>query len=225
MIHSLCEKYDIPMRVNRGEHGITQDWNFALSETTAEYVTLAHQDDIYDSNFTSMVLAHSQSRDTIIAFTDYYEIRNGQHVINNRLLRLKRLMNLPLQAFRNSRFVRKRILSLGNPICCPSVTFHMARCSDFRFNNSFRNSCDWEAWSRLAEIKGDFVYIPKPLVGHRIHPDSETTAAIAENVRYQEDYAMYRRFWPAPVAQILMRFYAKSMNSNEIKRTEKESGT
>ena len=216
LIRSLCKKYDIPLRVNHGGTGITQDWNFALSEATAEYVTLAHQDDLYDCDFASSVLKCAQIRDTVIAFTDYYEIRRGQAVTDTQLLRLKRLMNLPFRTFGGSRFIRRRVLSFGNPICCPAVTFHMDRCSDFRFDNGFRVSCDWEAWSRLAEIKGKFVYIPEPLVGHRIHPDSETTAKIAEDLRYQEDYLMFRRFWPAPFARILMHFYAKSLESNEL---------
>ena len=28
-IENLCSKYQIPMYVNKGEKGITQDWNFA----------------------------------------------------------------------------------------------------------------------------------------------------------------------------------------------------
>ncbi len=216
LIRSMCEKYDIPLRINRGVHGITQDWNFALSGATEEYITLAHQDDLYDSNFASTVLKRVQNRNVVIAFTDYYEIRNGQAAADNQLLRLKRLMNLPFRLLGSSRFIRRCVLSFGNPICCPAVTFHMEHCSDFRFDNRFQVSCDWEAWSRLAEIKGDFVYIPKPLVGHRIHPDSETTAKIAENLRYQEDYIMFHRFWPAPVARMLMHFYARSMESNAL---------
>ena len=46
-IKSLCEKYQIPMYINEGEHGITQDWNFAYAHADAEYVTITHQDDIY----------------------------------------------------------------------------------------------------------------------------------------------------------------------------------
>ena len=46
-IKGLCDKYGIEMYVNTGDSGITQDWNFAYAQADAEYVTIAHQDDVY----------------------------------------------------------------------------------------------------------------------------------------------------------------------------------
>ena len=51
---------------------------------------------------------------------------------------------------------------------------------------------------------------------HRIHPDSATTRGIAAMRRQEEDARMYRRFWPAPVARVLMYFYSMSYRSNKI---------
>ena len=51
---------------------------------------------------------------------------------------------------------------------------------------------------------------------HRIHPGSETSAIIGDNARSGEEYEMYRKFWPAPVARALMKFYAKGQKSNTL---------
>ena len=90
-------------------------------------------------------------------------------------------MNIGFKMSKSSRFIRNRVLSLGNPICCPSVTFAMDKCEGFQFSHDFKNSFDWDAWSRLARKKGRFVYIGEPLVGHRIHAESGTTENIADN--------------------------------------------
>ena len=46
-IQGLAEKYEIPLYINTGEGGIAQDWNFAYRQAKTDYITIAHQDDIY----------------------------------------------------------------------------------------------------------------------------------------------------------------------------------
>ncbi len=55
-IESLCKKYGIEMFVNTGEHGMTQDWNFAVSMCKTPIVTIAHQDDVYFEDYTRILL-------------------------------------------------------------------------------------------------------------------------------------------------------------------------
>ncbi len=50
-IEGLSQKYDIPLFINKGETGIGQDWNFGISNTKTDYVTVAHQDDVYNPNY------------------------------------------------------------------------------------------------------------------------------------------------------------------------------
>ena len=45
-IDKMAEKYAIPLFVNEGPGGITQDWNFGYSCADTPYVTIAHQDDV-----------------------------------------------------------------------------------------------------------------------------------------------------------------------------------
>ena len=85
-----------------------------------------HQDDIYEPKYTEQMLEFvNKSSDPIIYFSGYGELRNGEKVYNNSILRVKKLMLSPLKikAFWTSKFVRRRILSLGNCICCPAVTY------------------------------------------------------------------------------------------------------
>ena len=86
------------------------------------------------------------------------------------------------------------------------------------FLKHFRASIDWQTWERLSRIKGSFVFCPDVLMGHRIHEQSETSAAIQDHVRTREDYEMFCKFWPTPIAKFLSKRYAKSEDSNNIER-------
>jgi len=218
-IENLCEKYGIAMYVNQGDSGITQDWNFAYSQCRTEYITIAHQDDIYKSQYVESVLNKMKhSSHPLIAFTDYYEIRDGNEVKSNRLLRIKRFLLMPFRigCFAGSRFVRRRVLSFGTPICCPSVTFAKPNLPDEVFLNEYLASEDWQAWERISRLKGDFLYCREPLMCHRIHQESETTKLVESSIRAKEDREMFEKFWPKPVAKQIARLYAESEKSNHL---------
>lgn len=72
----------------------------------------------------------------------------------------------------------------------------------------------------ISRLRGDFLYSSKPLMGHRIHEDSETSAIIGDHMRTQEEYIMYCKFWPEKIAGALSRQYAKAQNSNRLERSE-----
>jgi len=216
-IEKVAEANHIPLFVNEGEGGITQDWNFGLSKVKTKYATIAHQDDVYESTYLKEIRKNC-TKDTIIAFTDYCELRNGEKIYDNLNLKIKRIMLAPLRIkeLGRSKFVRRRILSLGDPICCPSVTFNLKKCGRPIFHNHFRSCEDWEAWEKLSKCKGRFSYVSKPLMCHRIHEESETTSVINDNVRVDENLEMYMKFWPESIAKLINKFYTKSENSNEV---------
>lgn len=220
-IQALAERYGLEVRVNRGEHGIAQDWEFALRQADTPYVTLAHQDDVYEPAYARTVRsALKRAEDPIIAFTDYFELRGGRRVYaaDSGLLRTKQLLLSPLKGprGRRSRWLRRRSLSLGNGICCPSVTYVMDRMPQVVFQPHFKSNVDWQTWETLSRLRGSFVYVPQPLMGHRVHQGSTTTQVIgAGDGRTGEDYEMFRKFWPAPVAKLLVKVYAGSQKSNQ----------
>lgn len=218
-IKNMALKYDIPYFVNTGEGGITQDWNFGYAHADSEYITIAHQDDVYEKEYLETALAAAdKSKKPLIFFSDYFEIRNGERVSNNTLLKVKRIMLLPLRikCLQKSRWVRRRILSLGSPICCPSVMFAAKNLPEVVFKNGFRACEDWEAWEMISKLKGEFLYSTKLLMGHRIHEESETSAIIGDNLRSKEEYQMYCKFWPKFIAKLLVKMYSKGQNSNQL---------
>jgi len=133
-------------------------------------------------------------------------------------LKIKKVMLLPLRCnlLRENKFVRRLILSLGSPICCPSVTFNKENNKDKIFTSDMNCSLDWDTWYKFSKEKGQFIYISKDLIYHRIHEESETTNSIANNVRQSEDYIMFRKFWPKPIAKILAKAYSRSLDTNEM---------
>ncbi|MDR1778923.1 MAG: glycosyltransferase [Clostridiales Family XIII bacterium] len=222
-IQRIAAARSLPLHVNAVSAGIASDWNYALSLADTEYVTLAHQDDVYTKNFTKETLAAlDRTANPILACTDYYEIRAGEKVSTNRNLEIKRKMLRQLARFPSARLVRRRILSVGCAISCPTVTLRRKRFPDFRFNTDFTNSMDWEAWLRLAREKGTFVYVPKLLMGHRIHEDSETTRTISAGIRAREDLRILESCWPGPVARRIARAYAKAEDSNIVEEESKK---
>lgn len=218
-ISRTAAEYHIPLVVNNGQGGIVQDWNFGYKQADTPYVTIAHQDDIYFPEYTEqMIRQMKKEKQPLIWFSDYAEIRNGQIVKKNKLLQTKRLMLLPLRikSFWKSRFVRRRVLSFGCPICCPSVTFAKDQLPETVFQVGFRSAEDWQAWESLSRLKGSFIYNNMILVGHRIHEDSETSHILQDNQRKQEDYTMFCKFWPKWIARILTKAYSESEKSNEL---------
>jgi hypothetical protein len=215
----MAANYGIALRINTGEKGIVQDWNFAYSQAKTKYMTIAHQDDVYKDTYTEALLREMErSKRSLLGFTDYEEIRNGVTVEVNTMLRIKRWMLLPLtcRVFRKSRFIRRRILSFGCPICCPSVMFQKENLPDKVFKAGYRSCEDWQAWEMLSNLKGDFVYQSGRLTLHRIHEDSATTAIIGDNARAKEDYEMFLKFWPPFIAVRLVKLYSKSEKSNNM---------
>lgn len=210
-IYRIAESHGIEVKVNHSENGIAGDWNFAYQCVDTPYVTLAHQDDIYKKEYCEQILTGiSLCTHPLIAFTDYYEIREDKVVKKNRLLHIKRTMLFPLKwkRFWKSRFVRRRILSIGSAICCPSVTLVKQNLPYERiFENNMKSNIDWQAWEKISREKGEFIYIDTPLMCHRIHDGATTAQMLRNDERKDEDFYMFCKFWPRPVAKVIEKFY------------------
>ena len=218
-ISGICDKYQIPCYVNPGPGGISGDWNYAVSCATTNLVTIAHQDDVYLPAYTEEMLSLINQFNTLtLYFSDYGELRYQGRVDSNRLLNIKRTLLRPLRnkVLASSRFVRRRCLSLGNPICCPSATLIKTQFREPLFQSNFSCNLDWEAWETLANLKGSFVYNQKVLMLHRIHEESETSHLIEDGRRSAEDLEMLSHFWPVPIARLINRVYGSSQTSNSL---------
>lgn len=220
-LKDTCSQYGIEMVVNPCPHLAGDDWNYGYDAAGTPLVTIAHQDDFYAPKFLEKTLdaLNRYGDEAQIAFTDYYEMRNGKCVADNSLLRIKRILNAPLKssAFNGRVVVKRRILSLGCSICCPSVTFVTRNVGEHPFDTSYKNSCDYKTWVNLASCDGRFVYIPEQLMGHRIYAESATTLNLSENIRKAEDREILSTLWPKPVARVINSIYARSEKSNVLK--------
>lgn len=224
-IIGVAEKYDIPVYVNEGVKGIGGDWNFAYSKAETPLITIAHQDDVYEPTYTEQMLAFiNKSKEPILYFSGYAELRDGEKVYDNLLLIIKKLMLLPLtvRAFWKSKFVRRLILAFGNPICCPAVTFVQHKVGENPFTNDYLSDIDWQQWEIQSRKKGSFVYNKQPLMCHRIHEESATTEIIGNSMRSKEDFDMFCKFWPKPIAKIIAKLYSNSEKSNNTQGGEKK---
>ena len=124
-IKQLCQKYGIPFYTKEGG-GIGKDWNNALTFVETSYATIAHQDDYYEPTYLEAVMQKiEQSKDILIAYTDYFEEKNGVKIPANTNLKIKTLMLKTLNLMPSSRFWRNRVLAFGNPISCPAVTYNL----------------------------------------------------------------------------------------------------
>lgn len=218
-IQALAEAHGAAVHVNPQRGGIGSDWNFALDAATTPWVTLAHQDDIYLPDFTARVLqALSRHPDAVLAFCGYDEIEGDRLRPTSTLIRIKQaLLELGFVggARASTRLFKTNALRFGCAIPCPAVTVNRET-TGLRFRTDLKVDLDWAAWLELARRPGAFVYVREPLMRHRVHRDSETSAAIDAGHRLAEDEALLRTLWPAPVARAIVASYRIAYRSNKV---------
>lgn len=212
-IEDLARKYEIPLFVREGKSNIKDDWNFAYNSANTTWVTLAHQDDKYDEHYEEEFQnCIKENADSIAFLTDYKPIKNG--IVGNRDInsKIRRFLRSPLKIrlFSNTSFWKRNILSLGNTICCPSVSYNKNILGDSFFTSSLSFNIDWDTFLKFSRIKGRLAYVDKPLTFYRIHNSSTSKEFILNNNRVSEDFIMFRKFWPAFLTKFLMIFYKKA---------------
>ncbi len=198
--------------------GIGHDWNQAVAASQAEWVTLAHQDDVYLPHFARATMRCVERHPAAdLVMTGYGELA-GDHVRAwTPMLAVKRL--LEEQAFLGRealtrRRAKRRLLAFGCAIPCPAVTLRRDRALGL-FREDLKVDLDWDAWLRLADGPGTFARVRQLCMLHRIHASSETSDAVRVGVRAREDRAMFERLWPAPIARMMARLYAVSYEAGE----------
>lgn len=213
-IQDIADKYAIDLYSKNGG-SIGKDWNNAMSFVNTKYMTIAHQDDLYEPKYLEKTMqAFEANENTLIVFSDYGELTKQGYRLKSTNLTIKRLMLDMMMLAKNNRAWRKFILGFGNPICCPAVSYNLKLLTDFKFNEQMMVSLDWYAWYEIAKRKGRFQFVSEILMFHRIHEESETTNMIENQTRTKEDLEMYKLFWPKPIAKLINKFYVKSQKSN-----------
>ncbi len=218
-IRDIAKKYKLEVIV--GKHTtIGGDFDFARTCIKSKLITIAHQDDIYDKEYAANIVKYYEKyNDSLIIFTDYYEVRGEEKEYSNKNLFIKRVLLVPLRfkTISKYKFIKRLVLRFGNSICCPAVSFISKSCPKEVFTCDFKSDCDWYGWEILSKYKGRFIYIPKKLMGHRISDSSTTTDIINNGIRTKEDAIMFAKFWPKGIAKLINKAYSSSEKSNNLK--------
>ncbi len=130
-IKNLASKYNLLYHINNSkEKGIATDWNFAISKVITKFVTIVHQDDVYNPNYLEEIFGEIDkfhSNKIILLFTNYTNIINNKEQKYSLNYFIKRTLIFPflIKSIIHNPLIRKAVLSFGSPICCPTVTYNL----------------------------------------------------------------------------------------------------
>lgn len=215
-IKNIADKYSLPVYVREGKSDIRDDWNFAYNTAATEWVTIAHQDDMYDEEYVRYLEKRvAELRDVTMFFTDYKPIKHGEHEVRDVNSKIRRFLRIPMKSnlLADKTFFKKAILSLGNSICCPSVTYNKKKLGGNVFTSELKFNIDWETFYKLALVKGSFAYVDKPLSYYRVHDGATSMEFIVNHTREIDDTYMFKKFWPGFIVKIIMCFYKKAYDT------------
>jgi len=212
-ITSVSEKYGIPLYIREGKSDIRDDWNFAYDQAKTDWVTIAHQDDVYDKNYVKVFLNTILLYEEPIAFlSDYIPIKNGHIGPRDINSKIRRILRKPLKHpwLAKTQFWKRAVLSFGNSICAPAVTYHKSVLGSSYFTSDLKFDIDWDTFLKLAGEKGSIAYAEEPLTFYRIHGEATSMEFIKSHNRELEDALMFQKFWPEWIVNGIMHFYKKA---------------
>jgi len=210
---SLAEKYEVPVFVREGSPGIGADWNFAYDKAKGELVTLAHQDDLYERDYTGTLLREKEKYPDMSLFAcASVTVKNKKIIEWGREEQIKKLLRLPfrLKWLCHISAWKRMVFLLGNPVICPSCAYDKKYCGDAPFSEKLKFVLDWEFLIRLCGKPGRFICCERPLVFYRVHSGAATYRCIGDHVREKEEARMFERLWPKPFSIFIGKLYRSS---------------
>jgi hypothetical protein len=217
-IENLAKKYEIPMYVRKGESNIRDDWNYAYKMANAHFVTIAHQDDLYQKDYVKYLLECHHKYPDMSLFTGGYIVVKGNKLSGfEKVEFVKRILRLPLRLrkFSHLNWIKKSVFLFGNSICCPACAYKKERIGETLFTSPCQFALDWDTLYKLSSQPGRFICVEKPIVYYRVHEEATTMACIKDNTRVREETQMFAKIWPKPVVSCLMHFYKKAYQEYE----------
>lgn len=170
-IMDMASLYSLGVMVSDEESNKGRDYNFAINTIDSELITIAHQDDLYDRNYTKEILKkYHEHRDATILFTNNYEILGDKKIVRSKRLFRQRWFLFPLKyrLFQKSKYFKIRSLRKEKFICTSSITFVKKNISKNVFSTNLIYDNDWQGLIDLAREDTKFVYLSKKLVGYRV---------------------------------------------------------
>jgi hypothetical protein len=217
-LSQVAQRHGLQLVANADHRSIGADWNFALAQATAPWVTLVHQDDIYLPAYAGTIRqAIAAHPGAVMVIPWFREFAHGKVRPFNLTHLVKRLLFLRAFGFRDTLSDPRdklRLLSLGNPVPCGGVAFRKATVP--RFDERLTFTLDWKAWLEAARAPGEFVFVRTPIMCRRIHPGSATTLSIETGARQSEELAMFRSLWPRWLADRIAGVYKLGYRTNRV---------
>ena len=225
-VRELTARYQVPLYVRDGASNIREDWMFAYGKAQGRFVTIAHQDDRYRSDYAEKLLkAWKKYPDLLLFASDYLTIRMTEKEGEmkaipepfNMVWLVKKILRLPLRFhfLADRTWIKRSSVWFGNSICCPSCTYNKEQIGDDMFHSEYDFALDWDNLYELAGKKGRFICSEKPLIAYRVHAAATTKACIEDNRRTKDEMAMFEKMWPGWLVKILMHFYKIGYKSYE----------
>lgn len=215
-IKNLADKYNIKLYIREGKSDIKDDWNYAYNMADTQYVTLAHQDDIYNKNYVRELhkKINKVNDDFLIYYTGYRPLKNNKVSTDiNCIIRAVLRTPLNISFLQKIKYVKLTTLAFGNSICCPSVTYNKEMNKDDVFTSELKYNIDWDTFYKIAKQKGRFLYNNRILTYYRIHDEATSKMFIDNSGRIKEDTIMFDKFWPHFITLIIMKFYKKAYDT------------
>lgn len=210
-LEKLLGKYRIPLFVREeGEKGIGNDWNFAVEKAQGEYVTIAHQDDLYGKRYVEeLISARKRWQDMTVFMTDAVLIKDGKLTWGGGVEAVKKILRLPWRAAGLCHLPAVKALGLifGNPVMCPSCSYRKSQLPKPPFSTDYDFTLDWECMRAMARKQGRFVCVEKPLLYYRIHDGAATRACMENHRREKEEREMFEKIWPGWLSGLIMKGY------------------
>ena len=187
-IFDLASQYSLGVMVNKKKSNKGRDYNFAINTFDTELLTIAHQDDLYDRNYTKEILeCYKNHPEATIIFTDNYEIKDSIKIKKSKRLFWKRFFLFPLKykCFQSRKFFKMRSLRRNKFICTSSITFVKKNIKKDIFPTNLRFNNDWQGLIDLAKDNTKFVYLSKKLVGYRVMEKNNSRIKDIEDEKIQ----------------------------------------
>ncbi len=177
---------------NERRLGLAGNWNRAFALATTPYLVIAHQDDVYDRQYLSAVLAllvsHPQA---FIAHTGARYVDDSGTAIDSAAASYKQSFWPRDEPYERPAAEELRILQRGNYLACPSVIYRMSAVQRLGpFNEELQFVTDWEYWIRGLSAGFTIAGSREQLVSLRRHTASATAEAESSLRRYDEELAL-----------------------------------
>lgn len=165
-----------------GASNIREDWMFAYGKAQGRFVTIAHQDDRYRSDYAEKLLkAWKKYPDLLLFASDYLTIRMTEKEGKmkaipepfNMVWLVKKILRLPLRFhfLADRTWIKRSSVWFGNSICCPSCTYNKEQIGDdmsirsmiLRWTGTTFTS--WRAKKGVLSVRKTADCLPRPCGG------------------------------------------------------------